>query len=95
MNMSNTRQQQGELIGKAIGAIKRIDNLRYSVISQSGNGNYEVHSTELGWVCSCPDHKFRGVQCKHIHAVIVSFALRKEVEIRRIEPIVNIELYLL
>jgi transposase-like protein len=33
----------------------------------------------------------RGVQCKEIHAVIISFALRKEVEIRRIEPIVNIQ----
>lgn len=91
MNMSNMRQQQGELIAKATGAIKRINELTYSVLSQSGNGDYEVHSTDIGWVCSCPDHKFRGVQCKHIHAVIISFALRKEVEIRRIEPIVNIQ----
>lgn len=28
--MSNTRQQQGELIAKATGAIKRINELTYS-----------------------------------------------------------------
>jgi hypothetical protein len=63
----------------------------HTLISQSGNGDYEIRSTELCWVCSCSDHKFRGVQCKGIHAVIISFALRKEVEIRRIEPIVDIQ----
>ncbi len=63
----------------------------HTLISQSGNGDYETRSTELCWVCSCPDHKFRGVQCKDIHAIIISFALRKEVEIRRIEPIVDIQ----
>jgi transposase-like protein len=48
---------------------------------------YDVCSTELGWVCSCPDHKFRGVKCKHVFAVEISFALRKEVEVARIAPI--------
>jgi len=29
----------------------------------------------------------RGVKCKHIFAVEISFALRKEVEVARIEPL--------
>lgn len=83
------REEQGQLIAKVSGAIKRI-NRGYKVLSQSGNGSYVVVSTPLGWVCACPDHKFRGVKCKHIFAVEISFALRKEVEISRIEPIPNI-----
>jgi putative transposase len=38
-------------------------------------------------VCACPDHKYRGVKCKHIFAVEISFALHKEVEVARIEPV--------
>jgi len=60
---------------------------KYVVKSQNGNGGYDVCSTDLGWVCSCPDHKFRGIKCKHIFAVEISFALHKEVEIARIKPI--------
>jgi hypothetical protein len=30
-------------------------------------------------VCACPDHTYRGVKCKHIFAVEISFALHKEV----------------
>ena len=78
----NRCEQQGYLIAEIKGSIKRIDDLTYVVSSQSGNGSYEVLSTELGWVCSCPDHTFRGVKCKHIYAVELSFALRKEVEER-------------
>jgi putative transposase len=43
--------------------------------------------TDLGWVCSCPDHKYRDVKCKHIFAVEISFALHKEVEATLIEPV--------
>jgi len=81
------RKQQGYNIAQMNDSIIRINEISYTVNSQSGNGSYEVHSTDIGWVCSCPDHKFRGVKCKHIYATEISFALRKEVEIRRIEPI--------
>ena len=81
------RQQEGLAIANIDGAIKRINETKYVVKSQNGNGDYDVCSTDLGWVCSCPDHKFRGVKCKHIFAVEISFALRKEVEVARIEPI--------
>src|SRR5919198_5202635 len=76
----NNRQQQGELIAQIKGAIKRINDVNYIVSSQSGNGSYQIHLTELGWNCSCPDHLYRGVKCKHIHAVEFSFALREHVK---------------
>jgi transposase-like protein len=75
------------VIANIDGAIKRISETKYVVKSQNGNGDYDVCSTDLGWVCSCPDHKFRGVKCKHVFAVEISFALRKEVEVARIEPL--------
>ena len=59
--------------------IQRIDDGAYKVNSQSGNGKYDVLSTERGWTCSCPDHQFRQVCCKHIHAVEISRKMREAV----------------
>jgi putative transposase len=81
------RQQLGLAIANIVGAVKRINETKYVVKSQNGGGEYDISSTDLGWVCSCPDHKFRGVKCKHIFAVEISFALHKEVEVTRIEPV--------
>jgi putative transposase len=78
-------EQLGLAIANISGTIKRISELRYVVKSQSGNGDYDVNSTDLGWVCACADHTYRGVKCKHIFAVEISFALRKEVEVTRID----------
>src|SRR3989442_5432697 len=89
MHIQTNRQEQGQLIAQVKEAIKRIDEFSYVVKSQSNGGSYNIHSTELGWKCDCPDHIHRGVKCKHIYAVEVSFALRKEVEVTRIEPITN------
>ena len=33
-----------------------------------------------GWTCSCPDHQFRRVCCKHIHAVEISRKMREAVQ---------------
>jgi putative transposase len=88
MQTTNIRKQRGQMIAAAKRAIKRINPSRYFVKSQSGNGKYEVHRNELGWVCSCADHKFRGVRCKHIFAVEFSFAIRETVKQERvIQPI--------
>ena len=59
--------------------IQRIDDGTYKVSSQSGNGKYDILSTERGWTCSCPDHQFRRVCCKHIHAVEISRKMREAV----------------
>ncbi|HEY4699818.1 MAG TPA: IS6 family transposase [Nitrososphaerales archaeon] len=80
------REQKGRKISDS-GQITRIDAHAYHVNSQSGNGVYEVLSTELGWLCSCPDSTYRKVKCKHVWAVEFSLAIRREVQVRRIEPI--------
>jgi len=85
-----TRQDRGQAIAKLEGQIKRIDANTYEVLSQSGNGTYEVLNTSIGWMCQCPDHVYRGVKCKHIHAVLISQAVRAEVAIRRIKPITSV-----
>jgi hypothetical protein len=83
----HNREEQGHLIAQINGSVKRINEKEYVVNSQSNGGIYHVHMSGLGWVCSCPDHKFRGVKCKHVFAVEISFALHKEVEVARIEPL--------
>jgi hypothetical protein len=63
------RKQQGELIAQTKGSIKRLDDRNYREFSVGGDGSYNVQLAELGFVCSCADHLYRGVKCKHIHAV--------------------------
>ena len=41
----------------------------YSVRSDSSGKVYDVIAMESGIHCSCPDHKFRDIACKHILAV--------------------------
>jgi transposase-like protein len=84
---TTTRQERGQAIAKLDNQIKRVDENTYMVKSQSGNGVYEVLNSSIGWMCQCPDHIYRGVTCKHIHAVLISQAIRAEVAVRRIEPI--------
>ena len=60
--------------------IHRINDTTYKVNSQSSDKQYDVISTEHGWVCSCPDHKYRRVCCKHIHAVEISRKMREAVQ---------------
>jgi transposase-like protein len=88
--LTTTRQERGRAIAKLEDQIKRIDANTYKVKSQSGNGVYEVLNSSIGWMCQCPDHIYRGVTCKHIHAVIFSQLIRAEVAVRRIEPITSI-----
>ena len=80
MQSQSLRQERGQMIAKTEGSIKRVDEHEYQVKSQSHRGFYEVLSTEYGWACSCPDNQYRGIDCKHILGVQVSFSLRKTVE---------------
>lgn len=41
----------------------------FTVRSSSGEKFYSVKETERGWVCDCPHHTFRRVECKHIRSV--------------------------
>ncbi|MCZ7383382.1 MAG: DDE-type integrase/transposase/recombinase [Candidatus Methanoperedens sp.] len=85
-----TREDRGKAIAEKAGQIIRINDNSYKVKSQSSETLYDVKSTEIGWKCNCPDHTSRGVQCKHIFSVLFSFAIRKEVEKVRIEPVVSV-----
>ncbi len=87
--LPTTRQERGEAIAKKVGQIRRLDETHYIVKSQSRNDQlYEVTQTDIGWKCSCPDHQSRGVECKHIISVKLSFAMRKEVRANLVlEPI--------
>jgi len=89
--LTTTREERGKAIAEKDGQIKRVIENLYRVKSQSGNGKYEVKQTEIGWKCSCPDHQTRGVECKHIIAVKLSFAIRKQVEKVRIAPINSVD----
>lgn len=82
LNIETPRQRRGKAIYESSNQIKRLGSETYRVKSQNGNGDYEVLKTEAGWMCSCPDHTYRRVQCKHIWAVEFSLALREEVKPR-------------
>jgi putative transposase len=78
--LEKLREERGlAIVNNHKDCIRRVSNLSYSVLSQSGKGNYTVSQTEHGWSCECPDHRFRGVKCKHIFAVEFSLRLRKQV----------------
>ncbi len=89
-NMNN-REEKGKAIAETSNQVKRLKENEYEVLSQSNHGLYEVLKTSIGWMCSCPDHIYRGTKCKHIFAVIFSSQIRKEVQIRRIQPETNVQ----
>jgi transposase-like protein len=83
-----SRQERGKKIAGSPSQIQRVDGVSYKVNSQSGNGAYDVHfSTIDGWKCSCPDHTYRDVKCKHICAVEFSLKIREVVQPTVIEPV--------
>jgi transposase-like protein len=65
--------QKGEKISEVA------DNV-FSVPSQSKNENYLVVKAEEKWICTCLDHKYREIICKHIHAVRFWLALNGKLE---------------
>ena len=77
--LTTTREERGQAITQLDSQIKRIDANTYEVLSQSGHGKYEVLNTSLGWMCSCPDHIYRGEKCKHLFAVEFSQKIREQV----------------
>ena len=77
---TNDRITRGAEIASKPNQITRIDDLTYTIRSQSSDRVYELMSTEHGWICSCPDHMYRLVCCKHIHAVEISRRIREAVQ---------------
>ncbi|MGI9010910.1 MAG: SWIM zinc finger family protein [Nitrososphaeraceae archaeon] len=70
-----------EELGKQLqNQVQRIDDKTYCIKSLTSNKKYEIISTQLGFVCSCPDHMFRGIKCKHIIATELSLKIREIVK---------------
>ncbi len=42
------------------------------------NRRYHVNQEMDAWSCDCPDHHYRSVECKHIHAVKFWLSLREQ-----------------
>lgn len=78
--IKNTREMKALTIVGQSDQIKRINTLTYKVKSQSSDIWYDVkHEYKHGWICSCPDHVFRKLECKHIHTVHISKELRYKI----------------
>ena len=75
-NFDDVRAIRGYAIIAKGDSITQIDESTFLVPSQSGNGTYRVARVESGWACTCPDHTYRRVECKHIHAVRFWLMLR-------------------
>lgn len=78
MTESNPREEKGKEIAMKDDII-RISDKQYRVHSQTTSRTYDVVKAGDKWQCSCPDHTFRHICCKHIHAVEISQKLRQEV----------------
>jgi transposase-like protein len=79
-NETNPREEKGKEITKKYDQIKRITEKFYKVQSQTTDYKwYNVVATKFGWECTCADHIYRHVCCKHIHAVEISIKLRQKV----------------
>lgn len=85
-----TREERGQTIAQTNGQVNRIDDLLYTVKSQSGNGEYTINKVNGEWTCTCPDNTYRHVPCKHIHAVSFSLSIRAEVKVHRVIEEVNV-----
>lgn len=78
--MENLRETKGREIANKENQITRIDDSHYKVKSQTTNKEYDVIATEKGFICTCPDHTFRKVCCKHVHSVEISIKLRNQIQ---------------
>src|SRR5690349_4578370 len=77
--LSNIREQRGQELAQMKDNINRLDDRNYKVKSLTRDEVYRIIVTSIGWVCSCADHVYRGVKCKHIYAVEFSLELRESV----------------
>jgi putative transposase len=77
--LENLREERGLKIANKESQITRIEENFYTVLSQSGNGEYAVSMVDREWLCECPDNKYRHVKCKHIFAVEFSLKMREQV----------------
>jgi transposase-like protein len=71
------RRERGKAIAELPGQVRRVNDMVYMVRSQSDpSREYRVVSTPRGWSCRCKDQRKRGIGCKHIWAVRLSYSFR-------------------
>jgi len=88
--MLTQRKMKALTIAGSTDQIKRLNAVTYKVKSQTSETWYDViHEYKFGWTCSCPDHVYRKVECKHIMSVYLSKQLRNKIvnnsDVREIE----------
>jgi putative transposase len=62
--------------------ILRVNDNHFQMKSLATNRVYDITTKFSKWSCTCPDHKYRMVECKHIKAIQISIQLREEVRQR-------------
>ena len=48
--------EKGKKIAEIEGQVKKINDEKYLVKSQSNERYYSIRKMETGWRCNCPDH---------------------------------------
>jgi len=90
VDTTNSRESKAQKIIQKENQIKQIDNHTFQVKSQSSDKWYDVVSTESGFICSCPDSKFRNTTCKHSISVEINQGIRKYIEeVKQQQVIIN------
>lgn len=59
---------------------RQLSDKKFEVPSQSKDLNYIVTSYANSWNCTCPDHQYRHVTCKHIYAVLLWKKISRKLE---------------
>jgi transposase-like protein len=91
MNITvNLREEKGLQIAQTQSQIVTIEENFFTVRSQSGRGEYTIYSVDGELHCSCPDHTFRHVKCKHLFAVEFSLKMKEQVKKNVVIQEVNI-----
>ena len=78
MKETTSREEKGKQIALKADLV-RVRDYFYKVTSQTSKRQYNVIKSNDVWHCDCPDHKFRKICCKHIHAVEISIQMRQKV----------------
>lgn len=80
---TTTREQRARnLLANPNTHILRINDNHFQMKSLATNRIYDIMSKLHKWSCTCPDHKFRFVECKHIKAIKISIDLKQEIRKR-------------
>ena len=71
------------------GEPKQIKENMFNVPSQYSDEIYTVTFKDNEWNCTCPDHEYRDVTCKHIYAVQFWLALKKKLANEEVKAIIE------